>query len=59
MKPMSGTTAMESPKLKVSLSMLSKAFLLGKGAASSVYLGKKVMIIMSRIARISTNSNSF
>ena len=38
---MSGTTAMESPKLKATRSMLSKASLLGKSTAINVYPGKK------------------
>jgi len=76
MSPMSGTTAMESPKLKATLSMLARAFFLGKRATINVYPGKnnskgnpriirktfegkKVMTIMSRIARIFISSNSF
>ena len=76
MNPMSGTTAMESPKLKASLSIPSKALFLGKRTAINVYPGrnsmkgnpkiirktfegKKVMTIMSRIARIFISSNSF
>jgi hypothetical protein len=40
MKPMVGTTTMESPKLKATLSILPKASFLGKSATTNVYPGK-------------------
>jgi hypothetical protein len=36
MNPMSGTTAIESPKLKATLSMLFRAVLLGKRAVINI-----------------------
>ena len=41
MSPISGTTAMESPKLKATLSTPLRLSLLGNSAAIKVYPGKK------------------
>ncbi|GAI41412.1 unnamed protein product [marine sediment metagenome] len=51
MSPMSGTTAMEKPKLKATRSALPRAFFLGKRAAINVYPGKNSMKGKPRIIR--------